>query len=478
MTILTFKEILRRALSSTFFLIFCLTAANGQTESKWLKTPLPESYPADSFIQQKLPIEEQWWNSFNDPLLDSLINVAMKNNYDLLIASNRIRQAKAAMMSAYGGLLPSFALSAGWERSRSSENMSSMTMATNPYASYFSGAVSMNWEIDLFGSIWQKARSQKDLYRASKADYNGTMVSVAASLGSAYINLRTTQKLLEVTSSNIASQKEILRITEARYDAGLSSKLDVTQAKATYYNTRAAIAKYETAEGTYINSIALLLGVLPSEITEMLKQSPLLPNPDRLVPVSVPAQLLRQRPDVRAAEYQVSSQAALVGAARADWFPSFFLTGEIGVASHDMDQLFKKPSMVWQIAPVMKWTIFNGGQRAMAVSSAKAALESSVNNYNLTVLTALQEVDNAIISYKFSVKETVELTTAVQEAKNSLELSVELYKMGLAAFINVVNSQQSLLSYQTSLVNSQGNTLLNLVRLYQALGGGWDMAVE
>lgn len=472
----------KKFLSGNFLFLLLLTVVlfplKAQKNEKWLKHPMPDSFPADSFIEQKLPIEEQWWTTFNDPLLDSLIQVATTNNWDLLIARNRIAQARAAMMSAYGGLLPSFSLSAGWNRARSSQNTTPVTLSTDPYASYFSGTVNMSWEIDVFGSIWQKARSEKNLYKASKADYNASMVSMAASLGSAYINLRTTQQLLEVMRSNIVSQQEILRITEARYEAGLSSQLDVTQAKSTYYNTRAGIAAYETSEGTYINSIALLLGILPSEIRDRLLEGGTFPQVERLVPVSIPAALLRQRPDVRAVEYQVSSQAALVGAARAEWFPSFFLNGEIGVAAHDMDRLFKEPSMVWQIAPVMKWTIFNGGQRAMAVSSAKAALESAVNNYNLTVMTALQEVDNAIISYKYSVKETQELKTAVLEAKKSLELSVELYKMGLSAFINVVNAQQSVLSYQTSLVNSQGNTLLNLIRLYQALGGGWEITSE
>ncbi|MEG1587328.1 MAG: TolC family protein, partial [Bacteroidales bacterium] len=198
------------------------------------------------------------------------------------------------------------------------------------------------------------------------------------------------------------------------------------------------------------------------------------PRPEKLIPVNVPAGLLRQRPDIRAAEYQIAAQTATLGVARSEWFPSFFLSGDIGVASKDMDNLFTKPSLVWQIAPVVKWTIFNGGQRAAAVSSAKAALQSSIDSYNLTVLTALQEVDNSITAYKNSVKETVELRTAAAEAEKSFELSIDLYKMGLSAFINVVNAQQSLLTYQTALVSAEGNTLLYLIQLYQALGGGWE----
>ena len=246
----------------------------------------------------------------------------------------------------------------------------------------------MNWEIDVFGTIWQKARAEKQLYKASKAEYYATMVSMAASIGTAYINLRTAQRQVDVMSRNIVSQQEVLRITEARYEAGLASKLDVTQAKSTYYNTKAAITTYETAVTTYINALAVLLGRIPSEITPVLSSTSIWPDAQRIVPVSVPAALIRQRPDIRQVEYQVQAQANLLGASRADWFPSFFLSGQIGVASHDMNHLFKNPSMTWEIAPVMKWTIFNGGQRAMAVTSAKAELESAINNYNLTVLTA------------------------------------------------------------------------------------------
>lgn len=458
-------------------LFACVFTMAAQRKEGNLKYVLPEAYPADSIIDQKLPIEEQWWKSFEDPLLDSLMQVAMQNNWNLLIAQQRVLQARSAMRSAYGAFFPSFDLSAGWNRGRSSQNLTGTTLNNDPYSSYFSGTVSMNWEIDVFGSIRNQARAQKNTYKATKADYYASMVSVAASLGTAYVNLRTTQRQLEVMVNNIVTQQEVVRITEARYNAGLSSLLDVSQAKSTYYNTRAGIAAYETAENTYINTLAVLTGVLPSEVRPSVMQKAAFPKPEKLVPVSVPAALLRQRPDIKAAEYQIAAQTATLGVARSEWFPTFFLTGDIGVASKDMDHLFTKPSLIWQIAPVMKWTIFNGGQRASAVASAKASLQSSVDSYNLTVLTALQEVDNAITAYKNSVKETVELRTAAAEAQRSFELSIDLYKMGLSAFINVVNAQQSLLSYQTALVNSEGNTLLNLIQLYQALGGGWENAL-
>jgi NodT family efflux transporter outer membrane factor (OMF) lipoprotein len=451
-----------------------LAAQTSQKAPKGLAYTLPAAYSADSLIDQKLPIEEQWWASFSDPLLDSLMQTAMRNNWDLLVAQQRVAQARASMRSAYGALAPSFDLQAGWNRARSSQNTTAKTLTDDPYASYYSGAVSMNWEVDLFGRIRNQARSEKESYKASRADYYGSMVSVAASVGSAYINLRAAQSQIAVMESNIASEEEVVRITEARFKAGLASMLDVSQAKSTYYNTRAAIAAYQTSATQYINSLAVLTGQLPSQIRPSLIIPQPMPKSERLVPTSVPAALLRQRPDIKAAEYTVNAQSAALGVSRAEWLPTFFVTGEIGVASHDLDRLFDHPSMVWQIAPVMKWTIFNGGQRAAAVASSKAALQSSIDSYNLTVLTAMQEVENAIAAYQDAMKQTVELRSAVAEARRSFELSIDLYKQGLSAFINVVDAQQSLLSYETSLVSAQSNTLLSLIELYQALGGGWS----
>ena len=381
-------------------------------QNKILNYSLPDSYSKDSLLEQHLPIEEQWWKNFHDYRLDSLIHIAMQNNWNLLMAQQRVIQARASMRSAYGAFFPSLSLSAGWNRGRTSQNMTSTTLSNDPYSSYYSATASMSWEIDVFGNIRENARAQKELYKASRADYAAMMVSIAASIGTAYIELRTTQRLIDVMINNIASQQEVVRITEARYKAGLSSLLDVTQAKSTYYNTKASIAAYETHQSQSINTLALLTGLLPSVIEPVLFEKVDFPKVNRLVPVSIPAGLLRQRPDIRAAEYQVSSQSAALGAARSEWFPTFFVNGEIGVASNKLDRLFEKPSMIWQIAPVMKWTIFNGGQRVAAIASAKAALQSSVDNYNLTVLTALQEVENAISSYKNSFKETMEYRSA------------------------------------------------------------------
>ena len=426
-------------------------------------------------IEQDAEIEQLWWQNLNDQLLDSLINIAFKDNYNLLIAQQRIIQSRESMRSAFAGFLPSFTASAGWQRSRSSQTTSPMSLLSPKYTSYYSGSIAMNWELDVFGSIRKKYMEQKNLYKASKMDYNSTMISLAQSVASAYINVLTSQRLIYVMKTNIASQKEIVDITEARFQAGLSSQLDVAQAKSTYYSTRASITSIESGYANYINSLSVLLGMVPSELVPVFDSIKPLPQAATIVPVSIPASLLRQRPDIIAAEYQVKAQADALGVAIKDWFPSFFLKGSFGVSSHEMHNLFRDKSMVWQIAPAVTWTIFNGGQRDAAIRSAESVLQQYIDNYNLTILTALQEVDNAIVSYKNSVRETQEYKTAVTEALNALNLSMELYKMGLSTFINVQNSLQTLLSYELSLAKSEGNSLIYLITLYQALGGGWQI---
>ena len=198
--------------------------------------------------------------------------------------------------------------------------------------------------------------------------------------------------------------------------------------------------------------------------------------------MGVPGQLLLRRPDVRAAERQVNAQAALLGASKSDWLPSFFLNGSLGYASHDMKDLTKRSSMTWSIAPSISWTIFNGGQRLNAVKLQRAQLDETINRFNNTVLTAVQEVDNAMSSYRNSIKQIVACREMVNQGKEEDYISVsvivndsssDLYKQGLSPFQNVLDAQRSLLSYENALVQAQGYSLICLVQMYQALGGGW-----
>ena len=297
------------------------------------------------------------------------------------------------------------------------------------------------------------------------------MVSLASEVASAYINLRELQQELEVVNKNVASQEEVLKITEVRYNTGLVAKLDVAQAKSVLYSTKASIPQLEAGINQY--TLAVLLGMYPQEIRPVLETTGTLPDYMEPIGVGMPVDLLLRRPDVRSAERSVNAQAALLGASKSDWLPKIFLKGSFGYAARDLNDLVKSKSMTYEIAPSLSWTIFSGGQLVNATRLAKAQLDESINQFNQTVLTAVQETDNAMNSYRNSIKQIVALREVRNQGVETLKLSLELYKQGLSPFQNVLDAQRSLLSYENQLVQAQGSSLLQLISLYKALGGGW-----
>lgn len=452
-------------------LLFPLTLF-GQTEHKYLDHALPEAWQeTDSNFQQTLPVEDNWWRNFNDPVLDSLIDVAVKQNYSVLMAADRIAMAKANLRSEQGSYAPTFGLSAGWNRQQTSGNTSSLPQTTTQYAD---AALSMSWEIDVFGSIRNRVKAQKENFAASKEEYNAVMVSLCAQVATAYINLREMQQEMQVVMQNCLSQQAVVEITKKRYETGLVSKLDVAQAQSVYYSTKASLPSLEAGIIQYTNSLAILMGLYPQDVKYLMDAPRPLPDYIETVGIGIPANLLLRRPDIRSAERQVNAQAASLGASKSDWWPQVFVKGSIGFASHDIDKIANHNSLTYEIAPAISWNFFQGGKLAQATRLAKAQLDETVRQFNQTVLTSVQEVDNAISAYKNSIKQIVALREVVNQGQQTLDLSLDLYKQGLTPFQNVLDAQRSLLSYENQLTQAKGSSLLYLIKLYQALGGGWS----
>ena len=456
-----------RAWSISLLLFLSTVTAVGQTANRYLKAPLPNGWEENGEVfQQTLPVDDHWWKSFGDSKLDSLIALAVDRNYSVAMAINRIAAARANLWAERGNFFPS-----GWTRQETSGNTSSIPQTTEHY---YDASLSMSWEIDVFGSIRKRVKAQKENFAASKEEYTGVMISMAAEVASAYINLRELQQELEVVNKNCASQEEVLKITEVRYNTGLVAKLDVAQAKSVLYSTKASIPQLEAGINQYITMLAVLLGMYPQDIRPVLEPVGTLPDYMEPIGVGMPVDLLMRRPDVRSAERSVNAQAALLGASKADWLPKVFLKGSFGYAARDLKDLTKSKSMMYEIAPSMSWTLFSGGQLVNATRLAKAQLDESINQFNQTVLTAVQETDNAMNSYRNSIKQIVALREVRNQGIETLKLSLELYKQGLSPFQNVLDAQRSLLSYENQLVQAQGNSLLQLITLYKALGGGWQ----
>lgn len=447
-------------------------AVMAQQGEEYLDQRLPDGWNNGEYFDQTLPADDTWWMRFEDPVLDSLIEVAGRNSYSVLGAMENIRKARAAWRAAQGKMLPSANISVGWQRAKTSGNIAS-TMYREAWEGEFSAGVSMQWQADVFGSIYMRSKAQKQLFMATEEEFRAVMVTLVANVATTYFSLRQALAEMQVIRWNVESQREIMEITASRYESGLASKLDVAQSRSVYYSTMAQIPAMQANIEAYRNAMAVLLGTYPQELEGWLNEGYALPEYIEPITVGVPAQLLRRRPDIRAAERQVEANASLLGATRRDWFPTVMLTGSIGFASHDLKHLPRSKSLTWEIAPTISWNIFSGGERINATREARAALDASIISYNSAILSAVQEVEDAMSRYRSSVEQIVSLRETVNQNNETLTLSLELYKQGLTEFQNVLDAQRSLLTYQNYLVQAHGSSLIYLVQLYEALGGGW-----
>lgn len=424
---------------------------------------MPNEWTYQSDVVQVLPAEDGWWKLFDDPILDSLIVMAQEQNYDILMATRRIEAARQQVRAAKAAYYPTIDLSASYTREREA-GVNSNT--------YNVGA-SMSWEIDLFGRITANVSQQKAGLRVSKVDREATMVSVAAELATNYIQLRVYQAQLAVAQAHISRQDSVVGIARTRFECGLVSKIDVDQALTILYSTRADVPMLRSSIRSTINAIALLTGSYADQMYSLLAPMRELPDHHRIVAIGIPADLLRRRPDVLAAEAQVAQAAAALGVARKDYLPTLTLEGNIGYLNHGHGDIFDSNHLTYSVAPTLSWTVFSGFARAANIAAARADMERLIDNYNLTLMTAYNEADNAMVAYSNSLQRIDDYQSAQQSSAEFMHLSIELYRNGLSDFTNVANAQTSYLSYTNSEIAARGSSLLNLIQLYRALGGGF-----
>lgn len=421
-------------------------------------------------LQQQLPANDTWWQLFGDSTLTALIQKAMDNNYDLRNAVKNIELAKSRLRISKSAYYPEISASASYSPEKSSLGIDH----TELYSRVGQAGLSMSWEIDVFGNIRNNVKSQKQYYLASQEDYRGVMVSLTAQLATAYIQLRTYQEQLEVAYHNLKSQEEILQVNETKFQIGLTSKLTVAQSRGLLLQTKATIPGIEAAIYSQANAIAVLTGGYSDTLRDSLLQLQSLPSRPTFPVAGIPADLIRRRPDLRAAERTMDALAAAVGASRADWWPKFYVTGSIGYGSEYFKKMFKKENLGWQISPAVKWTIFSGRELVETTRTAQLQLEQGINDYNNTLLTALQEVDDAMMSYNRSLRQLEADRQALEQIQTTLDYAVDLYRKGLADYQSVLDSQRNVFSYENTLVSSKSSVLLYMIQLYKALGGGWN----
>jgi outer membrane protein, multidrug efflux system len=430
---------------------------------------------------------KQWWTLFNDPTLNSLIEQAEKANKDLKIAYARIREARAQRTISASGLFPSINTSGSYERTRGSSNASPPSVPSGLVPpspgtggsftgaqDLFQGGFDASWELDFFGRIRRSVEASTADVSASEENYRDTLVTLLSEVAVDYLTVRGAQLRLDIAKKNIEAQRQTLELTQVRFEAGLSSDLDVSQARAQLATTESVVPSLEITSRQAMYQLATLLAQTPEYLVGELSREAPIPHIPPEVPVGLPSDLLRRRPDVRRAERQLASATAQIGVATADLFPRISLTGNFGQSSMSLNDIALSSSSFWSIGPTVKWNLFNAGATRANIEVQRARTEQALGTYEKTVLTSLQDVESALVAYSREQTRRDHLVVAVNSNQRAFDISSELYARGLVDFLRVLESQRSLYVTQDQLAVTDQQVASNLVSLYKALGGGWE----
>ncbi len=417
----------------------------------------------------------EWWTTLNDPELSSLIDRAVSDNLDLKKANARVREARARRGIAKAGLFPT--LDAGGSATWSESSNDTGTIRTNDTRGLYSASFDATWEIDIFGGVRRSVEAADAEVGVSQEDLRHVLVSLLAETAVNYIDIRKFQSLLDIAEGNLVSQNETYQLTLWRYQAGLSDELSVQQARYNVEQTRAQLPTLRTGKEEALNRIAVLLGEQPGNLHSLLDRQKPVPVIPRTFAIGVPANVIRNRPDVRKAERELAAQTARIGVATADLYPKFTLSGSIAVETLKMNT--QPISQTWSIGsgPGITWAIFKGGAIRQNIEAQSALQEQALITYQISILTALEDVENALMAYGEEQNRRDSLQEAAQSAQKAVELAKYKYQSGLTDFYNVLEAERSLLTLQELLARSNGTVASNLVRLYKALGGGWKSIV-
>ena len=425
---------------------------------------------------QPTPAEVQdlvhWWTTFNDPALTSLEDQAAASNLDLQLAAARIRQARAARGIAVAGLGPTVNASGDGVRSRTAVTTGNRIQGN--ISNLYQTGLDSSWELDIFGGTRRNIEAADADLQAAVEDRRDVLVTLTAEVALNYIDLRSFQQRIKIARQNLKAQEHTAELTHQRFEAGFVGRLDVANADAQVATTASVIPLLESSAQQAIYSLGILLGREPSALLEELAPAAAIPAAPPEVPAGLPAGMLRRRPDIRRAEAEIHSATARIGVATADLFPRFALSGAVGYRSNQFSSWVDWINRFWSVGPSASWQVFASGAIRSNIKFQEALQEQSVLAYQQTVLTALQDVENALIASAKEADHLKALAEAVAANRQAVELSTQLYTQGQIDFLNVLDAQRSLFVSEDALVQSTGNVSTNLVALYKALGGGWD----
>jgi outer membrane protein, multidrug efflux system len=418
----------------------------------------------------------QWWKSFDDPKLTSLVERAVTSNLDLKFASARIRQARAARGAGAASLWPTVDSSAAYSRSGTGEQRVSGTSSSSGgrETDLFQAGLDAAWELDFFGGARRNIEALSADVQSAVEDRRDMMVTLVSEVGLNYFTLRSLQEQIDIAQGNLASQSKTTEITRQRFEAGFVSGLDVANARAQVASTASRIPVLESSMRETIHTLSVLLGSEPNSLLEELQAAaPIAPVPPE-VPVGLPSDLLRRRPDIRRSETQIHAATARIGVATADLFPRFSLTGSLSLSGDTVATMADWGSRAWSVGPTVQWRVFDAGRIRWNIEVQKALQEQALLSYQQTVLTALKDVETALVAYAKEQEHRKLLEEAVFQNRKAVYLAKELYSAGQTDFLNVLTAQGALFVSEEALVLSTRALSVNLVAVYKALGGGWE----
>jgi NodT family efflux transporter outer membrane factor (OMF) lipoprotein len=415
----------------------------------------------------------QWWTTLNDPELTGLIDRAIAGSLDLREAAARILEARAQRGISEAGRFPTIDASGSVSRQRfrfgtSQENV---IVATN---TLYGGGFDATWELDLFGRLQRQVEASTAELEASEEAYRDVLVTLLAEVALNYVEVRSFQTRLAVAKANRDAQAKTLELVQANFEGGEVSRLDVEQARSNLESTRSQIPTLETSLAQAKHRLAVLLGQPPGSLDDELRKFKRVPLASPSVAIGVPANVVRRRPDIRRAERELAAQTAQIGVATAELYPRFSLIGSIGLESFSASDFFLPMSRVFNIGPTVQWNIFDAGRIRRNIEVQNARQEQALIVYEAAILNALREVEDMLIAYGNEMIRRQSLVAAEQATRRTVEISQDRYREGESDFLTVLDAQRSLLNIQDQLAESDGQVTTNVIRLYKALGGGWE----
>ncbi len=450
--------------------------------------PEPEEWieKDDPKVKTEAADYSTWWIVFDDPVLNTLMETAYKQNLNLQISGIRILEARAQLAIAVGDQYPQLQQGFFDYRYNKLSKNASGTQFADTSVNQLDIGFDAAWELDIWGKFRRSVQSTVGNLEASIASYDDFLVTLTAEVARIYVLIRTTEERLSIARENVKIQKRSLEIANARFKGGAVTELDVQQAKALLTGTQSSIPRFESSLRQLKNALATLLGTLPGEIDDMFGAPGAIPKVPAEVAVGIPAELLRRRPDIRLAERQLASQSAQIGIAKADLYPHFSLFGSLGFLSSDANNtkagdgiggLFDADSFRFFGGPGITWDILNYGRIKNRVRVQDARFQQFVINYENTVLEAAQETEDAIVAFLQSQEEVKFLIESVAASKRSVDLSMIQYREGLVDYQRVLDTQRFLTEQQDQQTATAGDVATNLISVYKALGGGWQVRI-